>query len=365
VTLVAERSTSALPAVPDHPVYRAFEGLVKRWVRSAERSGRGRRAPGHVDRDLRVRVAAVREIADGVRTFTFVRRDGGQLPSWDPGAHVDVVLSSGAMRQYSLNSDPDDLSHYRVGVRLIEDGGGGSREMHALRVGDELILKGPRNAFPFIDSPGGYLFVAGGIGITPILPMLRDVARRELPWTLIYTGRTRASMPFLDELATIVAGHEDRVHLWPDDERGAPDPRRILELAPAGAALYCCGPPPMIESIRSALLVEHGPAGTIDTLHYERFSSLPVRGGEPFRVRLARTGEVVEVDAHTSALAAILREARPRAAYSCRQGFCGTCRVGVIAGEVDHRDRVLTPAERESHMMLCVSRAAGEVVIDL
>jgi len=231
--------------------------------------------------------------------------------------------------------------------------------MHSLRVGDELTLKGPRNAFPFIDSPNGYLFVAGGIGITPILPMLRTAVASGRPWAFVFTGRTRASMPFLDELREITRGHEDRVHVWPDDECGLPDPRRILAVAPEGAALYCCGPVPMIEAIRSCI-----PADNIDTLHYERFSPPPVVGGSPFLVRLARTGTTLEVGARQSALAAIL-EARPRTPYSCRQGFCGTCKVKVLAGAVDHRDRALTPAERESHMLVCVSRGEGEVVLDL
>jgi len=357
-----EDTERTLPAIPDNPTYRVLEALVQRWVRVAERSGRHRPRATPVDRDLAVRVAAVEDVADGVRAISLVRRDGAALPPWDPGAHVDVLLPGGTMRQYSLNSDPDDLTSYRIGVRAIPrelGGAGGSLAMHALRAGDELVLKGPRNAFPFIDSPAGYLFVAGGIGITPILPMLRDAVRSGLPWAFVYTGRTRASMPFLEELAEITAGHDDRVHLWPDDEYGVPDAGRILAVAPAGAALYCCGPIPMIETIRAAV-----PADNIDTLHYERFTPPPVVGGRPFAVRLDRTGDLVEVGAQTSALAAI-REVRPRVAYSCQQGFCGTCKVRVLSGEVEHRDRVLTPAERADHMMICVSRAAGEVVIDL
>ena len=362
MTTLAERPGPS-PELPDSLAYRTLDALASRWVRLAARSAHGRHPVGFVDRDLRVRIEAIEEVADGVKTFTLVRRDGvALLPPWDPGAHVDVVLPSGGMRQYSLTSDPDDLSHYRIGVRRIPialGGGGGSEEMHALEVGQHLILKGPRNAFPYIDSPTGYLFLAGGIGITPILPMLRDVVRRDRPWALVYTGRTRASMPFLDELRAITRGQEERVHLWPDEEYGVPDPARILSVAPEGAALYCCGPVPMIEAVRGVL-----PADNIDALHYERFSPPPVLGGSPFRIRLARTGATLDVGATQSALHAILA-VRPRAAYSCRQGFCGTCTVRVLSGVVDHRDRCLTPADREDHMTVCVSRGEGEVVLDL
>ncbi|WNG88030.1 PDR/VanB family oxidoreductase [Mycobacterium sp. ITM-2016-00317] len=312
-----------------------------------------------VDRDLRVRVARVSEEANDVRAVWFTRTDNELFPAWDPGAHVDVVLPSGRTRQYSLNGDPDDLRTYRIAVRRIDEtrgGGGGSAEVHALEVGQALTLKGPRNAFPFINSPHGYLFVAGGIGITPILPMLRDVARRGDPYVLIYTGRDRASMPFLDEIAEI-AGHHD-VHIWPDDEYGAPDAGKIIALAPTGAALYTCGPIPMIEAIRAQIPDPH-----IDTLHYERFSPPPVLGGEAFTVQLATSGVEVLVKSDESALTAI-RRTKPGQAYSCQQGFCGTCKVRVLGGQVEHRDNVLTDDERADHMILCVSRAQGSIAID-
>ncbi|GGR57973.1 ferredoxin-NADP reductase [Nocardioides luteus] len=350
----------AVPDIPDSKLYRSFETIVGGyWTKAAYRSWRRRKPLGRIDRDLRVRVSRVDEEGVDVRAIWFESEDGVDLPPWDPGAHVDVVLPSGRLRQYSLNSDPDDLSRYRISVRRIEPaagGGGGSFEAHHLGVGDRLVLKGPRNAFPFVDSPAGYLFVAGGIGITPILPMLRDVVRRGVPYEFVYTGRSRDTMPFLDELAEIVGDHE--IHLWPDDERGLPDVEKIISLAPEGAALYCCGPMPMIDAIRAQI-----PAPRIDTLHYERFSPPPVLGGSPFRVRLEESGLEVEVGSTESALTAV-RRVRPAQAYSCQQGFCGTCRVPVLAGEVEHRDHALADYEREGHMILCVSRAKGTVVID-
>ncbi|MFZ2178956.1 MAG: PDR/VanB family oxidoreductase [Rhodococcus sp. (in: high G+C Gram-positive bacteria)] len=346
--------------IPDAFVFRFFETVTGRWwTKAAQRSARGRSPVATVDRDQHVRVARVSEEANDVRTLWFTRTDEQLFPAWDPGSHVDVVLPSGRTRQYSLNSDPDDLRTYRISVRRIDEtsgGGGGSAEVHTLEVGQELTLKGPRNAFPFINSPRGYVFVAGGIGITPILPMLRDAARRGDPYVLIYTGRNRASMPFLDEIGQIVGDHA--VHIWPDDEYGTPDAGKIIDLAPTGAALYTCGPIPMIDAIRAQI-----PDPQIDTLHYERFSPPPVLGGEAFTVRLANTGVEVQVKSDESALTAI-RRTKPGQAYSCQQGFCGTCKVRLLDGQVEHRDNVLTDYERNDHMILCVSRAQGSISID-
>jgi ferredoxin-NADP reductase len=345
----------------------ALDRIVDRlFVPLAKSTWETRHPTGRIDRDLHVMVSDVRDIAEGVKAITFRHEDGERLPKWFPGAHVDVVLPSGRMRQYSLNGRRDDPLHYRIAVRAIptdQGGGGGSLEMHGLKIGQRVTLKGPRNAFPFIANEAGYLFVAGGIGITPILPMLRRTARLDrVPWTLVYTGRSRASMPFLDEIAEIAAAHPDRVHVWPDDERGVPKAQEIIDLASPGAMLFTCGPVPMIEALRAAI-----PAPQIDSLHYERFSPPPVRGGAPFVLSLARTGVDVEVGATESALSAV-RRVRPGQAYSCQQGFCGTCKVRVLEGTVEHHDHVLTPYERDGHMMLCVSRATeedGRLVLDL
>lgn len=341
-----------------------IDGIVDRVFMPLARTAWQTRHPvGHVDRDLPCVVTAVEDVADGCKAFTLARVDGEPLPAWFPGAHIDVALPSGRLRQYSLNGMRNDKHHWRIAVRRIpleNGGGGGSLEMHELSVGDSLTVKGPRDAFPFVFNPQGYLFVAGGIGITPILPMLRRTARLDrVPWTLVYTGRTRASMPFLAELAEITSGHADRVHIWPDDEYGAPNGAEIVALAPPGAMLYTCGPAPMIEAIRAVI-----PDPQIDSLHYERFSPPPVRGGKPFTVRLARSEVSVEVGPDESALSAV-RRVRPTQAYSCQQGFCGTCKVRVLSGAVEHRDHVLTSYERDGHMMLCVSRAKDEVVLDL
>jgi ferredoxin-NADP reductase len=334
---------------------RALAVIVAAYEKMSGVSGLLRPEVRAVERRIPVRVAHVRPEAEDVVSLHLEPVDRPALPAWHPGAHVDIELPTGTLRQYSLCGDPREPGRYRIAVRRIADGGGGSREMHALRADDELAVRGPRNAFPFIDVDR-YLFVAGGIGITPILPMIQDAERRGADWSFVYTGRTRASMPFLDELLGLDAG---RVHIWPDDECGIPDGQKILACAPAGAALYTCGPPAMIDAIRAEI-----PADNVATLHYERFSATPVVGGEAFEVVLARSGHVVPVAADQTALAAI-RAVLPAVAYSCQQGFCGTCPVPLIGGLVEHRDRCLTPAQRETRVALCVSRGSGRITLDL
>lgn len=289
--------------------------------------------------------------------------DGRVLPPWRPGAHLDLELPSGRLRQYSLCGDPADVRAYRVAVRRIPEGGGGSVEAHeALPVGSPIVVRGPRNAFPFAvpghGSPAARLhFVAGGIGITPILPMARLAHRLGIEWTMVYTGRSRDTLPFLEE----IAGFGDRVVVRTDDEQGLPDAAALLPGVGPDTAVYCCGPVPMItiiaETVREMPYVE---------LHSERFSPPPIVNGKPFEIQFASTGEVLEVAADRSALDTIL-QARPDRPYSCRQGFCRTCKIRVLAGEPDHRDTVLTAAEHEAgEMLVCVSRAdGGRLVLDL
>lgn len=343
------------PYRPRSRSMRALGVIVTAYEKVSGVSGYLRPEPVAVDRTLPMAVAEVRPEADDVVSLRLEPADQRWLPTWQPGAHVDVELQSGRLRQYSLCGDPGASDHYRIAVRRIADGAGGSRELHEVRVGSAITLRGPRNAFPFIRTDR-YLFVAGGIGVTPIRPMLHDAIRRGADWSFVYTGRSRSSMPFLDESAGLDPA---RVHIWPDDEYGVPDARKILSLARDGVALYVCGPPPMIAAIRAEI-----PAENISTLHYERFSPAPVIGGTPFEIVLARSGHVVQVGGDQTALAAI-RGVVPDVAYSCLQGFCGTCPVALLGGEVEHRDRCLTPVEREGRMAICVSRAAGRITVDL
>ncbi|KAA1416948.1 oxidoreductase [Nocardioides humilatus] len=300
-------------------------------------------------------VAEITPVADDVVSLTLRCPGGGELTAWQPGSHLDVVLPSGRQRQYSLCGDPSDRRSYRIAVRRLADGGGGSREIHDdLEVGDVITIRGPRNAFRLAEA-SAYFFVAGGIGITPILPMVQAAEASGRPWTLVYTGRSRASMPFLDGLATLRGGALD---VRPDDECGIPDLDEILADVPRGHAVYVCGPPAMLDTARTRL------AAPDFEVHSERFSAPPVIGGEAFDVELRRSGVTIPVAADQSVLAAV-RDQVPDLAYSCQQGFCGTCVVKVVDGDVEHRDRALLDSEREDSMLICVSRCSGPLVLDL
>lgn len=290
-----------------------------------------------------------------VVALTLTDADGGLLPSWTPGAHIDVRLPSGRRRQYSLCGPPGRRTDYRIAVRRVADGGGGSIEMHdAFGVGDTLVFEGPHNAFYLVTDERDVLFVIGGIGVTPILPMMRAAQQRGIDWRAVYAGRCRDRMPLLDEVVAVDPG---RVSVWADDERGriptAPD---LLDGAGPTTAVYVCGPTPLLEAVRAAR-DQYADA----PLHYERFGAPPVVDGAPFELELARSRRVLAVPANRSALAVML-DGDPATTYSCRQGFCGTCKVKVLAGEVDRRGRA---AEGEDEMLVCVSRAKGDrVVID-
>ncbi|EFV12017.1 PDR/VanB family oxidoreductase [Segniliparus rugosus] len=316
----------------------------------------GRRVLRLIDRQIVAR-------DENVCQLTFAAADNAKLTPWHAGAHIDLHLPSGRVRQYSLCGDPRREREYRIGVRRIPDGGGGSIEAHALEVGQFVEVSQPRNAF-MMPLPGSasskkkLRFIAGGIGITPILPMARLADRLGLEWSMLYSGRHRSSLPFLDEVEAF--GH--RAMIRTDDEHGLPVPEELLAGVDGDTAVYVCGPPPMIETIRRGI----GPDASVE-LHYERFSPPPVVNGTPFQAVLARSGEVVEVAADESALAAI-RRVKPNVGYSCQQGFCGTCVQRVLGGEVDHRDSTLTDQQRaRGDMLVCVSRSkdGGRLTLDL
>ena len=331
-------------------------------------SGAMRRAtaPAECERSIGLTVVDRRVVAQDqdVVALTLAGADAEQLPSWRPGAHLDLHLPSGRIRQYSLCGDPARRDTYRIAVRRIPDGGGGSVEVHdMLGVGASVITNGPRNAFPLTvpgyGSPAQRLrFIAGGIGITPILPMLGYAEYFGVDWSMIYVGRSLESLPFADE----VARFGPRVEIRTDDVHGVPTAAELLSDCPDGTAVYACGPAPMLTAIRARL------AGRDNVeLHFERFAAPPVLDGQEFAVSIASTGETVRVSADETLLSA-LRRAGVSASYSCQQGFCGTCRARVLSGHVDHRDTLLTDPERADGMMLvCISRAAqGErLTLDL
>ncbi|MGW6377824.1 PDR/VanB family oxidoreductase [Rhodococcus sp. NPDC055112] len=316
--------------------------------------------PTPVDRVLRLIVADSRIEADGVRSLRLESADGSALPRWHPGAHIDLTLPSGKVRQYSLCGDHNDRRSYRIAIRRIPDGGGASIEIHdRLPIGARVTAGGPRNGFPFAyphlarADISRVVFVAAGIGITAILPMVRAAAASGVDWHLTYLGRDAGSMAFLDEIGEL---DPDRVRILTGPRRTAAE---VLAHAGPRTSVYFCGPPGLLAGIQAGF-DRTGSAG----MHFERFSPEPVVGGQPFEIRLARTAESVHVSAAESALAAV-RAAVPGVPYSCQQGFCGTCRVRVVSGDVDRRGRSAFLDEPDT-MLICTDRAnSAQLTIDL
>jgi ferredoxin-NADP reductase len=301
---------------------------------------------------IRLRVARKQTLARNVVGLTL---EGDALPLWTPGAHIDLHLPGGLVRQYSLCGDPADPGTWRVAVLREPDGRGGSAAVHdVLAVGDTLTADGPRNRFPLADAER-YLFLAGGIGITPILPMVAEVARRRRPWQLAYGGRSLDGMAFRNELSR----WQENVALY---SPGRMDLDRLLGAVTNGTAVYCCGPASLLEAVEkraAAVHTEHFTAG--------RLTATKGEAANEFEVELASTGQVITVPADGSVLAA-LRGAGREVLSSCEEGTCGTCETGVLGGVPDHRDTVLTPAEQAKNdvMMICVSRArTPRLVLDL
>ncbi|MBG0851870.1 oxidoreductase [Streptomyces spinoverrucosus] len=311
--------------------------------------------------ELTLVVADRDHLAEGVVRLTLARPDGGELPGWQPGAHVDLHLASGLVRQYSLCSDPGDRTRWQVAVLRARDGRGGSAEVHdRLAAGDPVRVRGPRNNFPLHPAPR-HLFLAGGIGITPIRPMVRQAEQRGGDWELVYGGRSLATMAFHAELRQ---AYGDRVRLVPEDREGLPDLDALLGTPRPGTLVYCCGPEGLLRAVEERCA--SWPAGALRVERFAPKSAVHATEGE-FEVELARSGRTLTVPPGTSVLDAVER-AGVQVLSSCREGTCGTCETTVLAGTVDHRDSLLTPDEQAAHdtMMICVSRAAcPRLVLDL
>jgi phthalate 4,5-dioxygenase reductase subunit len=309
---------------------------------------------------LRLRVARSERAAEGIQLFELRHPDGSELPAFTPGAHLSVRVPSGALRNYSLCNDCAERDRYVIAVKRDEAGRGGSVSLvDGLKPGDDAEVSHPRNLFELDARAPGYIFVAGGIGITPILSMLHAVRRAGKPFRLFYLTRNAAGTAFHAELSgadDILIHHDEGVpenayDLWPVFEE------------PTRAHIYCCGPRPLMDAVRD--MTGHWPDKAV---HFEDFGSDLVRpraDDVPFRIQLGRDGAVLEVPVGVTILE-VLRAHGRATASSCESGTCGTCRTAYLDGEVDHRDLVLAPAERRRALMVCVSRAkGGTLVLDL
>jgi ferredoxin-NADP reductase len=311
--------------------------------------------------------------AEGVVTLTLADPDGAQLPAWTPGAHIDLLLDD-VVRQYSLCGAPGDQHTWRIAVLLDPDGRGGSRRVHeTLRPGERVAVRGPRNHFPLHPVPR-YIFIAGGIGITPILPMIAVATEAGADWHLHYGGRSLDSMAFLDELVP----YGGRVTVWPQDTRGLLPLDDILAAPPPahtqGVLVYCCGPEGLLAAAEERCAAAAWPPGS---LHVERFAPRPrpepadgagsQKEEASFEVVCQRSGLTVMVPPGKSIIEA-LDEHGVSVLSSCQEGVCGTCETRVLAGVPDHRDSLLSAEERQAneYMMVCVSRSKSDrLVLDL
>lgn len=310
-----------------------------------------------------LRVSQMTWEAEGVLSVRFTDPAGADLPHWEPGAHLALHLPNGITREFSLCSDPEDRSGWTVAVLREPSSRGGSAYVHLeLRVGDAITVDGPRNNF-HLEQAKNYLLVAGGIGITPILTMARDLERRGADWSMLYAGRSGATMAFVDELRTL-AGCKVRLHA--DDEAGGPPMlAEVLDGVKDETLVYCCGPEPLLKGVEEGL----ADAGC---LRLERFKApepvVPPEGGDqPFDIVCASSGKKVHVPIGTTALDA-LEQAGFAMPSSCTEGICGTCETKVLAGTVDHRDFLLTDDEKQAQntMFVCVSRAlTPELTLDV
>lgn len=302
----------------------------------------------------KLRITRMALEAEGVLSLRFSDPSGEPLPSWEPGSHLALNLPLGIVREYSLCSEPDDPTGWTVAVLHEPSSRGGSEYVHLnLRVGEYLHVEGPRNNFRLEDAPK-YQLIAGGIGITPIYAMARELQARGVDWNLLYAGRSAASMAFIDELTALAP---DRVRVHADDEAGGPpDLAALLGDKDPETLVYCCGPEPLLNGVEAAL-------GGAEHLRIERFKAPdpiapPPGGDQPFEIVCAGSGKRVTVPVGTTALDALEAAGFPMPS-SCTEGICGTCETKVVAGKPDHRDFLLTDTEKETGdtIFICVSRS--------
>jgi len=307
------------------------------------------------EREADLTVEAKERAAEDVVAVTLCDPSGEMLPAWTPGAHVDLLLEASLTRQYSLCGDPADRRRWRIGVLRDPHSRGGSAYVHEqLEVGSTVRVRGPRNHFP-LNRPKRYKFVAGGIGITPLLPMMAEATATAADWSLLYGGRRRESMAFLDELS----GYGDRVQVHPQDELGLLDLEALLGTPAPDTFVYCCGPEGLLAAVE-----EKCRGWSPESLHVERFAAKPqdasTSADSAFELVLQRSGITLEVPADKSVIE-VIEDAGVSVLASCYEGICGTCETDVIDGIPDHRDSVLTDSERAANdvMMICVSRCRG------
>lgn len=291
------------------------------------------------------------EASEGVVALTLTDPDGRPLPGWSPGAHIDVHIDDETVRQYSLCSIDPDQERWRIGVLREPAGRGGSKAIHeTVQVGNQLTVSHPRNNFLLVPSKR-YIFIAGGIGVTPIVSMIGQAERDGADWSLVYAGRSRNTMAFVDELSA----YGDRVRFVPEDTDGRVDFAEYLREVQDETLIFCCGPEPLLNAVEKSSA--HWPDGS---LHTERFvpKKIDASADVEFDVEFVDSGLTVRIPADKSILE-VAEKAGVPVLSSCGEGTCGTCETSVLAGTPDHRDSILTDSEKQrgDTMFICVSRS--------
>lgn len=315
-------------------------------------------------KQLTLRVDAVRMIAETIRQVELVAADGSPLPPFTAGAHINLKLPGDLSRSYSLTNGPETRDRYIIGVnRDTASRGGSAYVVEQLQVGDVLPVDPPHNTFHLVEDAEQSAFFAGGIGITPILAMIRRLEALGRPWKLFYAARSRVSAAFLPELAELEAAGAGRVHLHFDDEAGRVFPLlKIASTIPKVAHLYCCGPTRMIETFRAS-------AGwrPEDNVHIEHFVGATSKPTMAFDVELNRRGQTFHVPIGETILDVLLKH-DVYVSHSCKEGVCGSCETRVLAGIPEHMDNVLSSRERASNeliMVCCSGCSSGKLVLDI
>ncbi|WP_437628879.1 PDR/VanB family oxidoreductase [Achromobacter xylosoxidans] len=312
---------------------------------------------------MSLKILATHQAAQGIRSFELGREDGTDLPEFSAGSHIKIQVPNGEWRKYSLCNDPSERQRYVITVKREAQGRGGSVSMvDEAKEGDTVLVAPPDNAFPLVDNPGSLTFIAGGIGITPILSMIRSFGELPpAPWKLYYLSQAAETTAFVEELGSDLYRSNVKIHHDLGNPDACFDLWPILE-KPNRGHVYCCGPRGLMEAVRD--MSGHWSPNRI---HFESF----LEGGgkrpedKPFLVELVKSNKTLEVPVGKSILS-VLQAADVRVGYSCESGTCGSCRTRMLEGTADHRDMVLLPEEQESQIMVCVSRATCErLVLDL
>lgn len=315
-----------------------------------------------------VLVKSVTPEAEGIKSWEFGRADGGDLPAFTAGSHIDLLLPNGLVRSYSLCNSQDDRHRYVVTINRDPASRGGSKYIHeALKAGDVINISPPRNNFPLVEDTRHTVFIVGGIGVTPIWGMIQRLEKLGRSWELIYSTRLRRMCAFRRELEQLERRSAGRVHFNFDQEPGGSmtNLNALIAKFPVDAHLYCCGPAPMLEAFESAAKEAGYPH---PQMHLEYFSAKRealAKGG--FTVVLHRSGKAIDIPSGKSILDALL-DANVDVPFSCCEGVCGTCETSVLEGVPDHRDSVLSPSDRSSNktMMICCSGSkTSRLVLDL